>query len=345
MLAHNTEVRIWIEGVEATLNLGALLKSLRYTDTIESESDTCELTFYDEKHKLLKGGVPLRGSSIELELKQGDKVFNLGNFELDAIDYKSPPSECTLKLNSVPNSAKVRGEPKYRAWEQVTLKKIAQDIAYGAGLQLYYEVEEIEFVRAEQSGESDLAFLNRLCRDNGLGLKVANKRIIIFDAAKFESKAPVDTIALDSSKLKNFNSNAKITAIYGDAEVNYTPSAVSDWLFSFFGDNDFIKTLTGLDIGLNLNNGADSMTLKIFENVNSDAEAERLAKGRLRDKNKNEWTLNLTLTGDFSYAAGQTLALENFGYLNGKYMIKTATHSLNQQGYVMQLQMNRCLNY
>lgn len=42
----------------------------------------------------------------------------------------------------------------------------------------------------EQTEQSDLAFLDKLCQDNGLSLKVTDNQIVIFDMADMEAAEP-----------------------------------------------------------------------------------------------------------------------------------------------------------
>ena len=45
--------------------------------------------------------------------------------------------------------------------------------------------------RAEQSEQTDLSFLQKLCKDAGLALKVTDKKIVVFDVSKYEKADPV----------------------------------------------------------------------------------------------------------------------------------------------------------
>lgn len=60
----------------------------------------------------------------------------------------------------------------------MTIKKIAEDIARGAQMELFWDADEGEQEdRIEQTEESDLSFLQKLCDDHGLALKVSAKKL------------------------------------------------------------------------------------------------------------------------------------------------------------------------
>ena len=324
---------IFINGTEAK-PLYPLLKSFKFVDNTD-EADTAELTFFDEERKFMLGGVP-RNSQIKLALRDGILHFDCGTFELDKISCKGVPSECTLKLNSVSNSAGLRGTEKNRAWENTNLKKIAGDIAADAGLTLLYEADEVSINRAEQNS-SDLSFLKKLCKNHGLNLKIYDGKLIIFDAKKYEEKAAVGEISYGDKRLLSYNFDANAVDIYSTANTNFSGGgSVANWLLDLLGIDDLIST--------SFDSGSSGNVLTINEKVDSLADAEKLSQSKLREKNKNEWTANLNLVGNFDYAAGNNLELSNFGIYSGKYCIDTATHSLSN-GYTTQLKLHRCLNY
>ena len=324
---------IFINNTEIS-ELYPLLKKFSFTDNTD-EADTAELTFFDEERKFMRGLIP-RDSKIKLQLRDGNLQFDCGIFELDKIGCKGVPSECTFKLNSVSNSAGLRGTEKNKAWENTNLKKIAGDIASESGLTLLYEAEEISINRAEQNS-SDLSFLKKLCKNHGLNLKIYDGKLIIFDAKKYEDKAAVGEIFHGDNRLLSYSFDANAVDIYSTANTNFSGGgSVANWLLDLLGIDDLIST--------SFDSGSSGNVLTINEKVDSLADAEKLSQSKLREKNKNEWTANLNLAGNFDYAAGNNLELSDFGIYSGKYCIDTATHSLSN-GYTTQLKLHKVLNY
>ncbi|MBR4492434.1 MAG: hypothetical protein IKO98_07230, partial [Bacteroidales bacterium] len=87
----------------------------------------------------------------------------------------------------------------------------------------------------------------------------------------------------------------------------------------------------------------EGKTLEIKEDVENIAEAERLAKKRLREKNCQEWTGSLTVPGNLNLVAAVTVNITGFGKFDGKYIITRASHSIGN-GYQTSIEVRRCLN-
>jgi hypothetical protein len=127
------------------------------------------------------------------ELEGDNRILDCGAFEIDSCDFEGPPDSMNIKAVSTPVSSSLRREEKSNGWENTTLKERAQDIASNAELQLMYEVEgDINLDRVDQLKKSDLSFLQELCNDYGVSLKVTNKKLVLFDESAYEKRPSVD---------------------------------------------------------------------------------------------------------------------------------------------------------
>ena len=348
MKARNTTIKIYSGGSDVTALYP--LESFKYSSSIDGEADTVEMELADVKRVILENRLPARGSAFTFVIYKNSwnsKILTenapslslpLGCFELDEINYSSP-SKLTLKLTSVPNRAGLRGIERDRSYEETNLQKIAADIAGRAGLRLNYAVnEEIKINRAEQSGESDLSFLEKLCKNNGLNLKLYDNQIVIFDAAEIEKNAPVIEITPDLPIIIRHSFKVKSADVYDSAAVSFLPNGIGE-IAGLFGDifESIFGEKTTSDSGDNI--------LKINQKTRSTAESERLAKSKLREKNKKEFTLNLTVSGSFSFVAGNTFTIKNFGDLfDGKYICDRVDHEIGSNGgYTTQVQAHKVL--
>lgn len=359
MRARFASANFYISGENVYSKLAPFLKSIRYSDSLENEADTVEITLADPTHNLLQQWKPARGTEVFVELVKTSwnsrvlteelpqEILPLGTFETDEIVDSYPPSQCVIKLNSVPNKAKVRNVNKDKSWEQVNLSKIARDIANDAGLRLFYDVpDDPEIKRVEQSGESDLALLKRLCSNYGLNLKVHDGKLIIFDAETYENKTPVFYLNYGDTIIKHFEGRATINQIYKDAQISFKSNNVADFLWELFGGADLFQGTSGVNlIGsfANVTSGAVDNVLNLNQKVNSEAEAKRIARKKLREKNKDEITVSLDLTGSFSFVAGNVFELIDFGIYSGRYLIDRSDHEMGGSGYTTKVEAHRCL--
>ena len=75
--------------------------------------------------------------------------------------------------------------------------------------------------------------------------------------------------------------------------------------------------------------------------MKSQAEAERLAKAKLRELNAKIMTGQVTIVGDPSIAAGVVIAVKGFGSFDGNFIVEEARHSVSSSGYTTELRLRR----
>ena len=335
MLTRRTTATVIIEGKDITKDIEPYLLSVSYTDVLEGESNTAQISLHDRERLFIADWFPKRGDSAEISLSKlnwsgesdSDSV-SFGIFEIDEIENKVSGSGNTasIKLNSIANKSELRSIDKSRSWEKVKLSKIATDLTQEAGLELFFDADDVDIERAEQKETSNLKFLHKLCKDNGLCLRVSNGKVIIFDAERYEAKDAVTTLTYGDENIISFSGKATISKIYKSARVKYQHGKQAEKFDYKFDDPE----------------KSDGMTLEINQKVDNQAEAEKLAKKKLKEKNREEITVNLSVIGDFIYLAGQTLELKDFGFYDGRYMIKKVTHSVGK-GYTCSLEMYKCV--
>lgn len=258
-----------------------------------------------------------------------DVTLDMGTFEIDSIDMSGPPDKVTVKSTSIPYTSKLRMEKKNKAWEKISLKGIAKEIAAKNGLKLMYEASDNPaYKRKEQVQTSDIKFLQNLCHAAGMALKVTTLTIVIYDAAEYDKKPAVRTFKKGSGDIISYKMGTKLTdTAYTSCHVSYTdPDSKETIEYTYTPDS---KAGTG-------------QTLEINEKVNSKAEAIRLAKKRLREKNTQEYTASLQVVGDVSLVAGITVKLKGFQQFDKKYKVTQAKHNL-LGGYTVDLSLKQVL--
>ena len=334
MLARHLGANIKIAGKDVTKDISPYLKSISYEDVLTGETDTCEIEVQDVERIFISDWFPKRGETLEIELIrefwQGDEqveTLPLGVFEIDEITNSYPPNVAKIKANSCPQNSELRQVDASKSWENVKLSQIAQDIATVAGYELFFDAsDDPDIKRAEQSEHSRLAFLEKLCKDNGLALKFADGKLIIFDEEQYEQQEPISTLDYDLSIIEKFNAMATLTEIYKACEVNYKHGQKDEKFSAKFEDP----------------NKEGGKTLKINQKVENQAEAEKLARKKLREKNKDEIKINLTTVGRFCYLSGQVIELKGHGFYDGRYLIERARHKVGSS-YTCDLELRKCL--
>lgn len=335
MNSRRAHLEVSYNNMDITAELQKYIISWGYTDNLSGQADDLQITLEDRAGLWSGEWFPEHGATLKAKLvrenweKEGvtDSVV-FGLFEIDEIDGGGSPSTVTIKAISVPDSTSLRREGKHRAWEETKLSIIASDIARGSGMTLFYDTDDNpEYDRKDQSGESDLTFLNRICMDAGLCLKVTGKQVAIFDERKYEAQAPIETIKRGDHRIKSYSFRSSLTAAYKACRVEYRDTETESTIRHTFTPPNPPKT---------------GRVLLINERVKSVADAQKLAKNRLRQANKDVTTSTLTMLGDIKYAAGLTVNLDGFGKLSGKYIITRVTHS-GKGGYETNLDLRLVL--
>lgn len=325
---------------DISADLQQYLKNVSYTDNMSGEADDLQLTLEDKAGLWQASWVPEKGATLDVSVKLinwqsiGEQVVRFGLFEIDEITSSGYPSEVQIKAVSVPDNTTLRGTERTRSWEKAELKRIASDIAGDAGLELVYDVAEYNPVidRAEQTEQSDLSFLYKLCADHGLALKISDKQLIIFDEADYEQTTAILAVVkptgdANTAMLTGYSLSTKIRDVYQKAHVKYQDGTSNAVIEATFSDP----------------HKQQGKTLEINEQVTDIADAERLAKKRLREQNREEITGTFNMVGNPLMLASVTLNVAGFGAFDGRYIITRAQHDLGA-GYSTSIDVRRCLD-
>lgn len=333
--ARRTGIHVIYNNKQITDILDGDLADWTYTDNLSGEIDDLQLVVQDADTHWLKDWFPSKGSVLDVEIKRyywtSELVkTKLGRFEVDELSGGGPPTKMTIKALAVPETSSIRGEEKSKAWEKATLKQVIGDIAKANRLKLYWETNENpKKDRYEQESETDLAFLHRLCKEEGLCLKLSNGAIVVLDEADYEAKPAVDTIrrvSKDACKIQVLDWSFKTTlsGIYKACRVQSHNAKKKKTIKATFTPPKAPKV---------------GRTLVIKEEVKSVAEAQKLAKKKLREANKDATTISLVVISEIHIDAGMTFNLTDFGRLNGKYIVSRAQHNKSK----ISLELRRCL--
>ena len=262
-----------------------------------------------------------------------DVVLDCGQFELDSIESSGPPATVTIKATSLSYNNSVRQTVKSKSWERMNLLEIAKEISNKNGMGLLFESAfNPRYTRVEQYQMSDIAFLQKLCHDAGCSLKATNNIIVIFNQADYENKKAVKRI--------EFGENGGYTKYKISTGSNNVYTSCRVYCTSASG-----AVISATEYADNYNENSDNQQcLQVCRNVGSVSEAQELAHRILRLYNKFEITGSFTFPGDPKLAAGNTVELSGFGFGDGKYIIKTAKHSISGSGYTTQITIRKCSN-
>lgn len=343
-LTRRAAVGLTFAGTDITGDAAADLISLRYTDMEDGEADDLRLTFQDSDGKWLRQWLAASIDNVGLEIsatitvenadgRGGSETLRTGAFELDAPGYSGPPGVVVLNGTSLDYGSSLRKTDKDKAWRGYDLRRIAAEIAGNGGLKLLYEADSNpEYERVEQLGQSDIVFLEDLCKRAGISLKVTDSTLVLFDQAAYEARPPVRTVSWGDGTYSAWDLGT------GEAETAYTSCRVrySNPLTGETYDYTYVA-----DAEADGGDSANRLTVNHFK-VSSNSEAAALAQKLVRLHNKFARTASFTVPGDPTAMAGVTWMLEDWGLWSGKYIISQAVHKVDGDGYETDVTLRAC---
>lgn len=316
-------------------DVSAYLLSFSCTDNLTDSADDMTLTLEDRAQLWLEDWFPEGEGNLmditihtynRITLDEGEATFHVGQFEIDEIEITGYPSTVQIKGVSVLGNGSLRGTKKNQTWEKISVWKAADDICQRNGLTLMWDcAENPNLDHVEQADKSDLAFLQEICKNNGMSLKISTEQVIIFDDAKYEAQAPIISVykpgvyaELDENTmplrwLLSYGFKAKTRDTYYKCDVKYQKGKDKEVIEGSFTDPNKKK----------------GRVLHVKEQVENKAEAEKLAKKKLREANKEAVTGQFATIGNTNFAAGQVLKMVNFGHFDGNYLATKVVHSFS----------------
>ncbi len=337
-------VRISIEGKDVTLDLAPHLLSLTFTEKADEELDDLQLVLEDRDRLWQGDWLPAAGDVIEATIvardwrEEGVEHLPCGRFEIDEMELSSSMSGDVVTIKAVPAVVKssLMLQRKSRAWENVRLTTVIADIAGSAGLDVLYHGPEIVCARIEQRQESDLAFLQRVTKEQGMRMVIKSDRLVVYAGQMADRLEPLKIVRTSSPDpngwdFAEFTAKRTTAGIYTQCVVGYTKSTDSETIQNSYEPD--IPPTTG-------------RVLYINKRIENPAQAERVARAELRDKNREEQTGSMSGIGDVRLRAGVVLDVRGWGGFDSKYVIAQATHSLDKNGgYTTSVELQKALEY
>lgn len=270
--------KLTYEGKDIT---GDVEISIATYDTIAdcTQADTLRLEF-STKGDGWQNWKPQVGETVEYK-KDGANTGKLYVYDFD-IEKKVT----TLYASPMPPSASA-GATQSKSWEKVYLSQIGKDIAGKHGLSFeLMQMDDVFYDRKQQEkGQSDVALLGDLAKQESAVLVFYNGRIIMMSEAALESQSPSFELDMEGT---TYDCVDQTNTAYGKATVK--AGAVTG---SYTADASNPNELA-------------IQTIK----TSSSAEATRAAKGHLRNANKNTATLSVTTEITPELTAGITITLD-----------------------------------
>lgn len=265
----------------------------------EKECDSLVLRFNDPKGQWSSWN-PQTGDTLATEYendKSGDMFVSSVTPENGLV---------VIRAMSMPLGSKSRAT---KTWESIGFLAVCEEIAGKHGLGFdNYGVEDQAYDWLAQDDEEDMAFLQRLCTLEGCQMVIYDKKLIVYSEKYLEGQDAIGDLEVGINGEFSYSDTRKLN--YGKCEVyaGLLSGQASD------GDGDPEKILR------------PHHPIR----VNNAGEADRFAKGLLRNANKYGMTGTFVRSLKTEYAAASILNLKTTkasGW-DGKVFLTTVRHDL-----------------
>lgn len=246
-----------------------------------SMADTLEMKFNDT-NKVWDGWEAGKEDLISISCG----IAKSGQMFIDTV--KPENGIMTLRASSIPPTAK---EKHNKSWEDVKTLQLAKEIAdrHGLGFESY-GVEDNLYTYVRQENEPDFEFLQKRCDLESLAFVVYDKKLILYSEKYLEDQEPAEDVELGP-----------------DSDYDYTDNELQGYGSMTVKNGDITGTYTASN-GLSRN---EERVIQTY--IGSQDEANRYAKGILRQVNKNLASGYWRDTLRRELSAGSVLNLKTLG--------------------------------
>lgn len=314
--------KVEYEKIDITASIAPYILSVIYTDFEHGQSDEVEIQIEDTNHLWKADWYPSKGDALKLNIGyEGEKLLNCGSFEIDEMEFASPPDTITLKALAA-NIKKALRQNNSVAYENKTLKQIAQEVAQKHNLTLIGSIRDVRIKRITQNKKRDLEFLKNLAEEYGYIFKISDNKLTFYETAKLKSANP--SLIINRQDLISFSIRDKTHDQYKACTVTYHDPKTKKLVNSSIKGNS---------------NKAD--TLKLNKRCENKEQAILKAQAGINKNSPVEG--NISIMGNPHLVAGLNIELKGLYHLSGKYHITQVKHSIDRMtGYRTELEVQKC---
>jgi hypothetical protein len=311
--------------------LSDYIESFSWVDNANGEADTAKISMDNINDMWTKDNMPERNDFFTCWIKVSNWMYEgdtrkgyCGKFQVDQFDGGG--ETVSLSGISVPINKSFNTTMRDITYKKTTLQTIMKKVASRSKMKLVYDAPKINIKEIKQSKETDLNFAFNLCSQYGIGVKVYNGKLVIYEKKRYEKRAAAYTIKKKELIGEDPEYEKLMTQDYTGVKYEYTNSKGKKISYSY-----------------NIKKKKGKRILLVSGSSSTYAEAKRKAKAALEEKLREVCTFSIQLMGDPKYLAAENIQLKGFGKLNGKYFIEKASHEIGENGYITTLTCHKCV--
>lgn len=308
-----------VGGVDITGILSSRLLELRVTDNAGVDSDTVDIKL-DDRGGLI--ALPETGKEIRVALGYRESgLADMGKFVVAEIGLGHPPQSLSIR-GTGPDMKNGLKAPKTRPWDKKTFGEIVEQIGGEHGYQgrVHPSLADIKIEHLDQTEESDLHLLTRLGDRYDAIVKPSNRLLSVVPRGESEtaSGAEMPVIALTPEEVTKVSVTIADRGKYKSVQAEYQDQAAGKREKCTAGDGE---------------------PKYVMRRQFPDRETcQKAADAKMKALLRGERTIQVTMPGDVRVSPECQLWLQGFrAGIDGKWLIKTVTHTVNGNGYSCQV--------
>lgn len=334
--ARRVSTEISFNGKRVDAVLAGHLENVSYEDIAKDACDTLDIEVENIQMNWIGGWYPKKGDKMECTFSfsdwdsEGDDWnVECGIFILDDMSFSGGSRSMHISGVALPANNNFSVRKRVKTWKKITIRKIGKTIAKRYKLKYKYQGPKITVAELEQNESADQEFLYKLCSKYGLGMKIYNSRLVIYDPGKLEQKDSVLAFTPQQFIGDSWQFSDSLDGTYNGARINYkTGKETSKTQSVYFGK---VKEKS-----------SKARTLKVSETANSRADAKYIACAAINKSNEDCTKISGTVWPNAKIVAGACIELQQFGKANGKYCIDRVTINTTSSGCTYSIEAHKC---
>jgi phage protein D len=318
-------------GQDITATYAARLLGLSITDEATEQADSCTIDLANGDGRII---IPESGAVLEISLGYVGNLRNMGQFVIDEVRLSGPPDVLTISGKAAPFTSAGGLKPfqtrKTRSFDNITLGDLVRTLAADAGLApaIAPDLAAVQIEHIDQTSESDMNLLTRLARSYGALMKPTASSLVFVRRGQSRSATgqKLGAVTLNKSECSGYEiqlgQRQNVTKVRTRRHDTQTGEEVETEAFDDQGSEE---------------EGAEYETP--FP-VATEEEATRSADAIRDQLARGAQTVRVTTYGRPDLIAEGSIILAGFpAPLNGEWLVKTVSHSLDKSGgYVTEIE-------
>ncbi|MBU2714312.1 contractile injection system protein, VgrG/Pvc8 family [Zooshikella harenae] len=313
---------IQLADTNLTPTINPLLMSLEVTDEAGWKSDSLTLTLVDDGSL----AIPKKGVQLSCALGYVETgLVPMGNYTVDEVLLSGPPNQMQIKARGADLKGPIRA-PRSQSWHQVKLMDIVGSIAQRHGLnpKVADKFTNLIIQHIDQTEESDLHFLSRIANQYDAIAKPVGEHLLFVERnqGKTASGKQLEAIHLSGKDITSYRGSLPERSGYKRVVAKYHNSS------------------TGKTESITTGKGEPTRTLSLQYPTHEAAQAA--ANAAIKGAERSKASLEITLPGNPLLSAERPITIAGLrAGLDGKWLIKTARHTLSKSGYTSSISLSK----